>query len=60
MEAALRLLELTLADRLRAYQAAGVVRPDALAALLARDVIDLAASPTCTRPAHGPHAPARR
>jgi hypothetical protein len=41
MEAALRLLELTLAARLRAYHAAGVVRPDALAQLLARDVIDL-------------------
>ncbi len=41
MEATLRLLELLLADRLRAYQAAGVIAPAALAALLARDVIDL-------------------
>ena len=41
MEAVLRLLELALADRLRAYHAAVVVTPDALAQLLARDVISL-------------------
>ncbi len=37
----MRLLELLIADRLRAYQAAGVIFPAALAALLARDVIEL-------------------
>lgn len=41
MEAVLLLLQFHLADRLRAYLAAGVITPAALAALLARDVVDL-------------------